>query len=258
MNHAWVKQLSTLLESKTPFVVSTITKFIGSAPRKIEAKMITYLSHGRTEIFDTIGGGKLEKQVMEDAVALIQSAGKSYAKEYALDESNDMACGGKVEVFHEITLKRADLYIFGSGHVALAIARVLDGGPLTVHLIDERSEWVHSEKAPDSAVRHHMMWDQFVESSVWDKDSTYVMIMTHDHKHDGAVLKNIINRDWKHLGLMGSATKWASVKKELAQEGFSSDRVAKVNCPIGEKNLGRGPTEIAIGVARELLLKFHQ
>ncbi len=258
MNHAWIKQLSTLLESKTPFVISTITKFIGSAPRKVEAKMITYLSHGRVEIFDTIGGGKFEKEVMEDAVNLLKTSGTSFAREYALDASNDMACGGRVEVFHEITTKRADLYIFGAGHVAQAIARVLEDGPFTVHLIDERSEWALSEKAPESAIRHHQMWDQFVEVAHWDADSTYVMIMTHDHKHDGAILKNIINRDWCHLGLMGSASKWASVKKEMLAEGFTAEALARVNCPIGEKNLGRGPTEIAIGVARELLLCFHQ
>lgn len=257
MNHSWVKQISQLLDSKTPFVISTITKFIGSAPRKVEAKMLIYLSHGKVEIFDTIGGGKLEKEVMEDAVKLLQASGVSYSKEYRLDESNDMACGGRVEVFHELTSKRADLYIFGAGHVALALARVLDGGPLTVHLIDERSEWVYSEKAPESAIRHHMMWDQFTAKAHWDKDSTFVLIMTHDHKHDGAILADTILRKCKYLGVMGSANKWCGVRNDLKASGVSDEMISFVSCPIGEKILGKGPTEIAIGVARELLLSFH-
>ncbi len=258
MNQEFITKISDLLNNKTPFVISTITKFIGSTPRKVDAKMITYLSHGKTEIFSTIGGGKLEKEVIDDAVSLISNGGHSYSKEYRLDDSNDMACGGRVEVFHELTQKRTDLYIFGAGHVALALSRTLDGGPFTMHLIDERSEWVYSEKAPDGVVRHHMMWDEFTEGANWCPDSTYVVIMTHDHKHDTSILGDVINRNVHYIGLMGSKNKWCGTQDQLRASGVTNALLEKITCPIGDKSLGKGPTEIAVGIAQQLLKLYHQ
>ncbi len=87
MNKQLVNKIQELLNSQTPFIISTIVKFIGSTPRKVEAKMITYLGPKGIEIFDTIGGGRLEKEGVEDALALLKERGLSYTKLYALDET---------------------------------------------------------------------------------------------------------------------------------------------------------------------------
>ncbi len=253
MNYEFIKKIEELLNNKHPFVISTITKFIGSTPRQTGTKMITYLNQQGSAIFGTIGGGKLEFEVTRDAAQMIEKNGISTIKEYSLDESHGMSCGGTVEVFHEITNKQNDLYIFGAGHVGQALSRALTGGPFTIHVIDERSEWALSEKIPESIVRHNIQWDKFTASAKWDGDTTFVVVMTHDHKYDTQIVEDILKRKSRYLGLMGSKNKWSSSKNYLLNKNISETCLNSVICPIGDKRLGQTPTEIAIGIAAQLL-----
>jgi xanthine dehydrogenase accessory factor len=88
--------ICALLSDNTPFVLTTIVHKDGSAPRNMGARMIV-LSDGN--IIDTIGGGHLEAQVIEDALNVFTS-GQSMVPDYQLS-SMDMICGGRLSVLLE-------------------------------------------------------------------------------------------------------------------------------------------------------------
>ena len=60
----WIKTILSLSEQQQIFAVATVSDVGGSAPREIGAKIVV-LPDG--EFLHTIGGGELERQVIEQA-----------------------------------------------------------------------------------------------------------------------------------------------------------------------------------------------
>jgi xanthine dehydrogenase accessory factor len=61
-------------------------------------------------------------------------------------------------------------------------------------------------------------------------------------------------KDLPYIGLIGSATKWATFKRRLAERGFSEAECQQVTCPIGVSGIeGKEPEVIAVAVAAQLL-----
>ena len=85
--------------------VCTIINTKGSTPRKQGAKMLVYESGS---IEGTIGGGALEKQVINDALEIIKTREPSIFTHSLLNE-HGMCCGGKVDVYIEPVVKKLNL-----------------------------------------------------------------------------------------------------------------------------------------------------
>ncbi len=79
------------------------------------------------------------------------------------------------------------------------------------------------------------------------------LVLTYSHALDLELCHRILMRDFRTVGLIGSATKWARFRKRLAALGHASDQIKRIRCPIGEPALGKHPQAIALGVAAEML-----
>jgi xanthine dehydrogenase accessory factor len=86
-----------------------------------------------------------------------------------------------------------------------------------------------------------------------------VLIMSFSHAEDldvvaACLLRQRQKQDLPYIGLIGSATKWASFKRRLAERGFSEEECQQVTCPIGVPGIeGKEPEVIAVAVAAQLL-----
>jgi xanthine dehydrogenase accessory factor len=86
-----------------------------------------------------------------------------------------------------------------------------------------------------------------------------VLIMSFSHAEDLDVVAACLKRqreqkDLPYIGLIGSATKWATFKRRLAERGFSEAECQQVTCPIGVPGIdGKEPEVIAVAVAAQLL-----
>lgn len=183
------------------------------------------------------------------------AANENKTLRYPLGAKTGQCCGGVVDLFFEVLNTGPDLYLFGAGHVGQAIARTLEGTPFTVHMIDERAEWVNATQVPASVVRHECEWDEFVTSARWDKQKTYVSILTFRHDLDEKILEDILrkNRPARYLGLIGSEAKWKKFQARLTQRGLPAAELMRVKSPIGVEIGGKAPQEIAISLGAELL-----
>ena len=89
------REMARLADDGVPFVLATVVEALGSTPRKAGAKMLV-LADGTT--IDTIGGGKIELQVIEDSRDALRR-GVSRMVEYELRATGEhalgMACGGE-------------------------------------------------------------------------------------------------------------------------------------------------------------------
>lgn len=248
----WISKLEELRAQGTAVVAVTVTQCTGSTPRETGAKMLV-LATG--EFFGTIGGGHLEELALADAKKCL-AEGASKTIRYPLGAKTGQCCGGVVDLLFEVINTGPRLYLFGAGHVGQAVARTLSGTPFAVHVIDEREEWIRSEQLPAEVVRHHCEWDDFVGEAQWDREKTYVAIMTHRHDTDQEIIEDVIERPARYIGLIGSRAKWERFKQRLEAKGTNADAVARVTCPLGLDIGGKAPQEVAVSLAAELL-KIH-
>ncbi|MFQ5334796.1 MAG: XdhC family protein, partial [Flavobacteriales bacterium] len=116
------------------FAACTIVATKGSAPLKAGAKMLVLQD---ASIHGTIGGGNLEKKVIENALKVIKE-NKPRLFHHELLRQHGMCCGGTVDIFIEPVMPNKKLYIFGAGHVGKAIARHALGLDFDIFVIDDR------------------------------------------------------------------------------------------------------------------------
>ncbi len=251
--HQHLDKLSQLARDNVPHALVTITATSGSTPREPGTKMIV-LSDGR--FFGTIGGGHLEQLVIADAQKCLAEQ-QSKSLRYPLAAKAGQCCGGSVDVFIEAIGARPELFVFGAGHVGLAVARVFQGTPFLVHLIDEREEWIGRDDIPREVVKHPLPWDAALHELRFDAERSHAVIMTHRHDTDQDLVEALVKRPLAYLGLIGSRAKWARFQQRLSRRGVGEAELARVRCPIGLPIGGKAPQEVAISLAAELLERHH-
>jgi len=230
----------------------TVVRASGSTPREEGAKMLVKPDGS---ILGTIGGGSLEAQIIKEAVKVIrQGKPKSLHRSLTASEADEegMVCGGDLEVFIEPILTPPALYIFGGGHIALALAGMgrLCGFNITV--IDDRAEFASAGRFPEADV---IFAGDFAESFARVKidKSSYIVIVTHGHRHDEVVLEWALTTPARYIGMIGSKTKNETIYSHLRARGISQKQLDRVHAPIGLEIEAQAPEEIAVSILAELI-----
>ncbi|MCC6008638.1 MAG: xanthine dehydrogenase accessory protein XdhC [Rhodobacteraceae bacterium] len=145
------------------------------------------------------------------------------------------------------------LWVWGAGHVGRAIATVCAPLPgLDVTLVDTAPERL-PDPMPEGVTP--LVAARPVAVVGRAPDAAHHLVLTYSHTLDLDLCHALLSRPFGSLGLIGSATKWARFSKRLRALGHPPERIARIRCPIGERGLGKHPQAIAIGVARELMLR---
>ena len=247
----WIELLSEFKSKKQPIALVTITKVLGSAPCKVASKMIVTK---QKEIFGTIGGGKLEFKVIDEAViAISQNKIKEFS--YTLGPEFEQCCGGKVELIIEPMNQTPELYLFGAGHIGVELCNILNDTPFNITLLDIRKNWQETIAVDKNITFSNVDFDLYKQTVNWGPNC-YVLIMTHDHKLDFEITALALHSKTKYIGLIGSKTKKNKFNNMLKNELNFEAGISPVHCPVGLDLGGNSPKEIAISVAAELL-KIH-
>ncbi len=144
--------------------------------------------------------------------------------------------------------RRRPLYLCGAGHVGRAIARHASGLPLRLAWFDTRDECDPMEGV--TIVPAERLPDCIAEAPT----DAALLILTHDHALDYALVRAALARASAFVGLIGSATKRARFLSRLAHEGLSEAARARLNCPIGVPGIaGKEPDVIAISALAQVL-----
>ena len=246
---AEMTRLDALGES---FVSVTLASTRGSTPQEVGAKMVVT---PRGRVCGTIGGGRLEEAALKQAGALLMRESEigCLLLEWNLQHDIGMTCGGVVsvlfEVFHQSTWQ---IVIFGAGHVAQALARVLVSLKCRITVFDTRPEWLCGlPTAPNLLAQKSDPLENAVASI---PEGAFVALMTQGHRTDKPVLERILKtRNFPYLGVIGSASKAATLRRELRENGISPARAKAFRCPLGLRLGKNSPEEIAISIAAEML-----
>lgn len=246
----WVGQIEKLKKCSTPVCLVTVAGFEGSAPREIGAKMLV-LENGT--FFGTIGGGNLEFQAIQEAQKHLNQRRPEKIR-FPLGAKAGQCCGGVVELLFEPINTGPQLYLFGAGHVGQAIARALKDSVFTVHVVDEREDWI--SQLPEGIMRHLIDPEIFIGKANFCEVQTYCVVLTHRHDLDETLIKLLLEKKMRYLGLIGSHSKWERFQQRLLAKGVHRQKLDQVKCPIGLETFGKTPAEIAISLGAEIL-KLH-
>jgi xanthine dehydrogenase accessory factor len=251
-----------------PAVLVSVSRARGSVPREVGTWMAVFAD----ALVGTIGGGHLEWDAIAQARTQLlapSTALQSWTRDVVLGPSLGQCCGGALTLCFEpiaamdtpmlrkrLTTPVTPVALFGGGHVGRALVLALAPLPFGVRWIDSRDE-VFPDPLPPGVQSEH---SDPVAAAVRDlAPGSRVLIMSFSHAEDLEVVAACLLRlreraDLEFIGLIGSATKWATFRSRLRQRGFSDAELDRVTCPIGLPGIaGKAPEVIAASVAAQLL-----
>ena len=209
------------------------------------------LVYQNSSIEGTIGGGALEKKVIEQALEVLKN-NEAKVVIHNLVSELAMCCGGTVELFIEPIMNRKKLYIFGAGHIGKTLAKFAPDLDFDVTLIDERYEAFETEELSECVLikEHHANAIGRLEFD----ENTFVVILTHNHAYDREILALTSKKPHKYIGMIGSERKVAIAKKNLIASNILNEQSAnRIDMPIGIDIEAITPQEIAISIMAKLI-----
>ena len=146
------------------------------------------------------------------------------------------------------------LHVFGAGHVGAALVGLAAQVGFEVRVYDDRPELARGASLPAAASVACGPFDELAAAAqIGPRDS--VVVLTHGHAHDEAVLLAVLTRDVQpaYVGCIGSRRKAALTREHLAAAGVPRERADAVHLPIGEAIGAVTPSEIAVSIVAQLV-----
>ncbi len=249
MNKKVIHILNESILNNIKVAYVTVTKSTGSAPGRVGNTMLVF-SDGKIE--GTVGGGKVEYSVIKEAISCLEN-NTSEPFSYTLSEQGDigMICGGSMEGFIDVVKNDKNLVIIGGGHIGSFLYNIALELGFNITVVDERVEFANAEKFPNADVISGEYSKALKDFKV--KDS-YVVITTKGHSSDYEALKEVIGKDYRYLGLIGSKRKINTLMKDALKDGLNVVNNERLFSPIGLDIAKNDPAEIALSIMAEILL----
>ena len=239
-----------------PAAMVTIVRASGSTPRRAGTRMVIY-ADGR--VHGTVGGGRLEHEAIRVAHEVIRR-GEARTIQPLLSDDSGMCCGGEVELFIDPLQVRTPAIIFGTGHVARAVAPLLIQLGHHVTVVDDRPELLTQARFP-GCVRVEASPEQHAATLPPDPRRC-LLVMTHNHARDIRIITALSAQPFAYLGMLGAHRKRdllaAHLHAHREDDGVDAGVLERVHAPIGLAIGALGPDEIAVAVAAELIALRRQ
>ncbi len=143
------------------------------------------------------------------------------------------------------------VYLFGGGHVSLAVARVAHLAGFGIAIVDDREAFANAERFPMAAEIHASYEDAFAK--IQPNAASYLVIVTRGHKEDMRVLAWTVGTAARYIGMIGSKRKVIAVYKALEKEGIALHTFERIHAPVGLDIGALTPEEIAVSIVAELI-----
>ncbi|MCW4038206.1 MAG: XdhC family protein [Candidatus Bathyarchaeota archaeon] len=247
------QKIEELRQKNIPAALVTVIKTSGSVPREVGAKMIVQFDG---QIHGTIGGSSVEALVIKEAQDAIKAGRPQTVTHTLSDEAHTdtgMVCGGTMDFFIEPIQIPERVYIFGGGHVGFQVASLTKKVGFDYVVVDDRAEFASTERFPDAS--NLIVADPgTVAENLTVTTNDYIIIVTPAHKDDYNVLKGVIQKPARYIGMIGSSTKRKQIYQKLrTTDGIPDDLLNKIHSPIGINIGSETPEEIAVSIVAELI-----
>ena len=243
--------------SGAPFALATVVRTVAATAAKAGAKAVISSDGAISEGW--IGGGcaraavvKAAKQCLVDGRSrLVSIAPKEDLDELGVAPGEDRegvfyaknACPsqGTMDIFVEPVLPKPRLLILGASPVAVALADLAPGFGFETTAAAQPADL---PRFPAGVSRV----EGFKPQSACD----YVVVSTQG-AGDRAALKTASQMPARYVAFVGSRRKAETLRRELAAEGVSEDRLARIKAPAGLDISAITAEEIALSILAEMI-----
>jgi xanthine dehydrogenase accessory factor len=231
--------------------LATIVHTNGSIPSYESSRMLV---RDDGSILGTIGGGCVEAEVWAAAKEVMH---KEAPRKMVFNLNNEatydngLICGGTLEVFVEPILPQPIVYLFGGGHVSMAVAKAASAAGFGIAVVDDREAFANPQRFPMAQEIYPTYEDAF--EKIRPNAASYLIIVTRGHKEDMRVLGWAVRTPARYVGMIGSKRKVHSVYKALENDGYRPEEFQRVYAPMGLEIGALAPEEIAISIVAELI-----
>src|SRR6202048_1184426 len=135
-------------------VMATIVHTNGSIPSFESSRMLV---REDGSILGTLGGGCVEAEVWAAAKDVLKAeAPRKMTFNLNNEASYDsgLICGGTLEVFVEPILPQPVVYLFGGGHVSIAVANAASAAGFGIAVVDDREAFANMQRFPMAQAVH--------------------------------------------------------------------------------------------------------
>lgn len=202
------------------------------------------------------GNGELTGQNMPHPKAAVRYRTKGFPetvlKRLLAEPQPGLWETGHGRVFVEALGTGKKLILCGGGHVSLAtlaIAKLLE---FHITVLEDRSDFA---QAALKAGADHVICDDFSHGLLGlrtDRD-TFVVIMTRGHRYDLDCLREMFQKEYAYLGMMGSRSRVQKIREQLKKEGISEERLKGLHAPVGLSIGAMTPAEIGVSILAEVI-----
>lgn len=245
------RKVQELLDAGRSFATITLVDIRGSAPQILGAKAIVTESGIES---GTVGGGKIEAASIAHAQQMLRT-GQSATDFVTWNLQTDigMTCGGEVKLFFDVHAATTwPIAIFGAGHVAQALVRLLIRLNCHVTCVDPRQEWLDRLPSDPKLTLHCIESPRELVGQL--PVNTFFVLMSKGHATDLPVLAEVLTtRAAPFVGVIGSKQKASVLRRDLKEMGIVPELVAAFQCPIGLPIGNNTPEEIAISITAQLI-----
>jgi xanthine dehydrogenase accessory factor len=131
----------------------------------------------------------------------------------------------------------------------VALAAAVD---FRVVVVDEREAWATRERFPEASAIHVDDPEAVVAELALDP-LTAVVVVTHAHPLDQALVKALVGSRAGFCGLVGSEAKRNKFLMRLRAQGVPEEALSRVRSPLGVQIGAATPEEIALSIVAELV-----
>jgi xanthine dehydrogenase accessory factor len=245
-------EISRLKKEGRKGALATIIQVQGSIPSYESAKI---LIRDDGSMVGTVGGGCVEAEVWSVAQEVMREE-KPRRLHFNLNANpeydNGLVCGGSLEIFVEPVLAAPRAYLFGGGHVSLAVAKIAALAGFEVVVADDRPAFSNPDRFPEAVETHAGAWEE-IFPKLQINELSYLVLVTRGHKGDLACLRWALTTPAGYIGMIGSKRKFIEITKALESEGVPRGHWERVHSPIGLDIGALTPEEIAVSIVAEMI-----